>query len=103
MKLKDEPTWRFGRVFQRPDQYRSAPARWFVPRRYWAQSARSNLIQRILNACEGRIELGTQPLDHGDDGHRYTSGDQAVLNRCSAFFIFQKLCNKAHVSSRGLM
>lgn len=37
-------------------------------------------VQRVLNAGEGGFELGTEALNHGDDGDGNTRSDQAIFD-----------------------
>src|SRR5262249_60947740 len=38
------------------------------------------LLQRGLDAGEGRVQLGAETRDHGDDRNRDAGGNQAVLD-----------------------
>ena len=52
------------------------------------------LFQRRIDRGKLGVELGAEPVDHGNDGKRYAGGNQAVLDGGRAGLIGAKSSNQ---------
>ena len=66
------------------------------------------LLERGLDAGEGRVQLRAEALDDGDDCNRDAGGDEAVLDGGRARLVLKKARNEVrhsrlHRSTRGCL
>ena len=59
-------------------------------------SYRRELVQRVGNRGEGRLQLGAETLHDGDDGDGDAGGDQAIFNRGCAGFVLHEFLDGSH-------
>jgi hypothetical protein len=54
----------------------------------------SDLLQRAVDRCELRIEVGADAIHRDDDRNRNAGCDQSVLNRGSSRLVFPEFANE---------